>query len=121
MHCRLQPKPQPSPFLQSEAFSHGSDEAASPGKKAPTHMPGPRLQYRHSTGSGMQPLETSALQAGLQTMPHRIPPLPEMPPGEVCCQAWPVVPASLGMPMPESLLRCLGAAAGLAMPVVMFG
>ena len=52
-------------------------------------MPGPRLQYRHSTGSGMQPLETSALQAGLQTMPHRIPPLPEIPPGEVCPIAQP--------------------------------
>lgn len=38
---------------------------------------------RHSTGSGMQPLETSALQAGLKTMPLRIPPLPEVPPEEV--------------------------------------
>ncbi len=51
----------------------------------------PRLQYRHSTGSGMQPLETSALQAGLQTMPHRIPPLPEIPPGEVRPIAWPAL------------------------------
>ena len=38
---------------------------------------------RHSTGSGMQPLETTALQAGLKTMPLRIPPLPEIPPEEV--------------------------------------
>lgn len=45
----------------------------------------PKLRHRHSTGSGMQPLETSALQHGLKTMPNRIPPLPEIPPDEVSC------------------------------------
>ena len=36
---------------------------------------------RHSTGSGMQPLETTALQAGLKTMPLRIPPAARDPAG----------------------------------------
>ena len=53
---------------------------------------------RHSTGSGMQPLETTALQAGLKTMPLRIPPLPEIPPEEVLHSLPP--PQNPGMTLP---------------------
>lgn len=96
----LQPKVQPSPFLQSEAQSPEAEEPAPPLQKDISARPAPRLQYRHSTGSGMEPMEKSALQAGLKTMPHRIPPLPEIPLHEV--------------PPFFSLLTCLHEQASLA-------